>query len=181
MLDHTDLEARNCFILNAERAGALSLNSSQLLFRNYPFLTWRMRTYRLSIIPKLQWMFNVVHSGTNSRYTIPAASAEDQHCLDKRFLQAGFLLLWRIRSTPFQAVVSRSIWKHPTSITSHNSLQHVTILLNKPDETATMFNTMLSLFSREGLQHKLWTNLFPQTSFQNLPGRSPTDSRTFYE
>jgi hypothetical protein len=45
--------------------------------------------------------------------------------------------------------------KTPTSITSHNSLQHVTILLNKPDETAKTFNTMLSLFSCDGLQHKL--------------------------
>lgn len=104
-------------------------------------------------------MFNVVHSGTNSRYTIPAASAEDQHCLDKRFLQPGFLLIGRFvpcHSTP-----------------------HVTILLNKPNETATTFNTMLCLFSREGQQHKLWTNFFCKSlSKICLPAFVPTPRRS---
>jgi len=41
------------------------------------------------------------------------------------------------------------------------------ILLKKPNETATTFNTMLCRFSREGLQLKLRTiffsvNLFPK-------------------
>jgi hypothetical protein len=36
----------------------------------------------------------------------------------------------------------------PTFITSHNSLQHVMILVNKLDKTAVTFNPMLPLFSR---------------------------------
>ena len=115
-------------------------------------------------------MFNVVHSGTNSRYAIyaiPAASAEDQHYLGKRFLQPGFLLLGRFRCTPFQAVVSRSICKHQLP-SQDNYLPYVTILLNKPNETATTFNTMLCLFSREGLRHKLWTNFFPRKSLSKI-------------
>jgi len=47
-----------------------------------------------------------------------------------------------------------------TNFHHKSSLPHVTILLNKPIETATTFNTTLCLFSYEGQQHKFWTNFF---------------------
>jgi hypothetical protein len=93
----------------------------------------------------------MVPSGINSRWIIPAASKKkDQHCLDTRFLQPDFLLPGKIRSTTVHALSFRFgiEFKTPSFITSHSSLQHITILVNKLDETATTFNPMLSLFNR---------------------------------
>jgi len=95
----------------------------------------------------------LVPAGTNWRWIIPPAASGRKkvlHCLDTRFLQPDFLLPGRIRSTPFHASSFRFRieLKTPAFITSHSSLQHVTILVTKLYETATTFNPMLFLFSR---------------------------------
>ena len=96
----------------------------------------------------------LVPAGTNWQWIIPPAASgggkKCLHCLDTRFLQPDFLLPGRIRSTPFHASSFRFRMelKTPAFITSHNSLQHVAILVTKLYETATTFNPMHSLFSR---------------------------------
>jgi hypothetical protein len=65
-------------------------------------------------------------------------------------LQPDILLLGRICSTPFHALSFRFLTEFttPPFITRHSYLPHVTILVNKLDETASTFNPMFSLFSR---------------------------------
>ena len=75
MLDHTvHFRTTNYFTFMAQWAGALICNSSQLLFRNCSFPTWRIRAYRRSIISKQQWLFTVVPPGINSSWITSATS-----------------------------------------------------------------------------------------------------------
>jgi hypothetical protein len=85
------------------------------------------------------------------------------------------LLAWlsSVRKNSFHALSChfRIELKTTAFIASHNSFQHVAVLVNKL-ETLTTFNLLLSPFSFYGV----WHILFLPFSFQNLPRHFLTDS-----
>jgi hypothetical protein len=96
--------------------------------------------------------------------------SNEQHCLDKWFLDLDFILFGIIRFTPFFVLSFRFriAFNTPAFIASHNSSQHVTSLLNQLVKVQQHGLSVQSLLVR----HKGQTN-FPvlQIFFQNLTGR----------
>jgi len=64
----------------------------------------------------------------------------DQNSLDNWFLELDFILYVIIRFKPFNVLSFRFRFelKTPPFIVTHNSLQHVTILVNQFDSSATI-------------------------------------------